>query len=221
MSCSGKCSPVRSTASTTAQARASAGASSLVSARQVSVEVCTPGSGPAPDGYMAGALARERLATPAAPALHERHPREARHQVELGRPHVAEGDRVGSPDPPDQLMVVGYEALPGDVELVEAEVGGGERERAHGLAGRKSLQLWHADLDHEVAARVDVRRNVLEACHLRVLAGEVVDRVEDEVGEREAAVGARRREVSDRDGDLAAARLGAQTLDHGSREVDA
>src|SRR3954454_13865719 len=67
----------------------------------------------------------------------------------------------------------------------------------------------------------EVRGDVLEARHLRVLGGQVVDRVEDEVGERERAPGARRREVTDHDRKVGASRLRAQARDHGAREIDA
>jgi hypothetical protein len=44
-----------------------------------------------PDGDVLGALAGERLALPAAPALAQRQAGDASHQVELGGPDVAEG----------------------------------------------------------------------------------------------------------------------------------
>ena len=83
------------------------------------------------------------------------------------------------------------------------------------------MKLRYTDLDHEVATGLEVGCDVLEAGHLRILGDEVVDRVEDEVGERERALSARRREVPDGHGDPVSAGLCAQTRNHGAREVDA
>ena len=88
------------------------------------------------------------------------------------------------------------------------------------LARGKRPQSRHADLDHEAAARLEVRGDVLEARDLRVLRRQVADRVEDDVRERERAVDLRRREVADRDLDLLPAGLLAQLGDHRLGEVD-
>ena len=94
-------------------------------------------------------------------------------------------------------------------------------ERLEDLAGRQSLQIRHPHFDHEAAARLQVRGDVLEARDLRVLRRQVHDRVEDEVREGERPVDGGRREVADRDADLLRALLRAQSLDHRGREVDA
>src|SRR6266566_6921352 len=47
-----------------------------------------------PDRDLLGAVARKRLAFPAAPALPKRHPGEPCHEVELRRPDVTEWDRA-------------------------------------------------------------------------------------------------------------------------------
>ncbi len=87
--------------------------------------------------------------------------------------------------------------------------------------GREPLEIGQHHLDHEAPARLEVRGRVLEARDLRVLRGQVHDRVEDEVGDREASLDRRRREVADRDADRLGARLGLQPRDHRLREVDA
>ena len=144
-----------------------------------------------PDGDVLGALARERLAPPPRPALAQRHPGEARHQVELGRPHVAERHRVQLELAVDDPVVVGDQALRRDVVLVEAEPRGVDVERADGLARRKPLELGDADLDHEAPARLEVRGDVAEARDLLVLGRQVHDRVEDEVRDGERPLDAR------------------------------
>src|SRR5262249_5855458 len=57
------------------------------------------------------AFARERLAPPTAPPLARMHPRDACHEVELGRPHVAERDRPRRDRSVVDVVVVGDEAL--------------------------------------------------------------------------------------------------------------
>ena len=113
------------------------------------------------------------------------------------------------------------EALARDVVLVDPPVAFARVEDVHRLAGREAPQVGHADLDHEAAARLEVRRDVAEARDLLRLRRQVVDRVEDEVGKAEGALDAGAREVADRDRDLRAARLLAQLRDHRLREVDA
>jgi hypothetical protein len=104
--------------------------------------------------------------------------------------------------------VVRDQALVDDVVLVEADVRRRSRRRPEALARGSAAR--HADLDHEAAARLEVRADVLEARDLRVLRGQVVDRVEDEVGEAERALDAGRGEIADRDRDRVAAGLGAE-----------
>jgi len=116
--------------------------------------------------------------------------------------------------------VVRDEALVRDVVLVDPPVALAGVEDVHRLARRQPPQLGHADLDHEAASGLEVRRDVTEAGHLLGLRRQVVDRVEDEVGERERAVEAGGGEVADRHGDPLAAGLLAQPRDHRLREVD-
>src|SRR5215210_1957570 len=66
-----------------------------------------------------------------------------------------------------------------------------------------------------------MRGNVLEAGDLLVLRRQVVDRVEDEVRERERPVHSRGGEVADRDGNIGAAGLLPQLRHHLAREIDA
>src|SRR5581483_2027525 len=70
-----------------------------------------------PDADERAALARERLAAPAAPALARAQAGDARHQIELRRPHVAERDRREAA----AAEVVRDEPLVRDVVLVEAQ----------------------------------------------------------------------------------------------------
>jgi hypothetical protein len=77
------------------------------------------------------------------------------------------------------------------------------------LARREPLEIRHPDLDDETAARLEVRRDVAEARHLRRLRRQVHDRVEDQVRDRERACDRRRGEVPDGDADVVAARLRA------------
>ena len=131
-----------------------------------------------------------------------RHARQLRHQVELRRPHVAERDREPLPlvrrrpkwCETRPWLSTSYSSIPtccSPTEKTCVVSPGGTR-----------CSSGHAHLDDEAAARLEVRRDVAEAGDLRRLRRQVVDRVEDEVGEPERAVGARRREVADRDGDV-------------------
>jgi len=112
------------------------------------------------------------------------------------------------------------EALVHEVVLVDPPVALARVEYVHRLARREPPQLGHADLDHEAAARLEVGRDVAEAGHLLGLRGQVVDRVEDEVSERERAVDPRCGKVADRHRDRLAAELLAQPRDHRLRKVD-
>src|SRR6185312_8214322 len=75
------------------------------------------------------------------------------------------------------------------------------------------------DLDDEVTAWLEMSRGVREHGDLPVLRRDVVDRVEDDVGERERPIDSRCRHVADLDRDLV--RLLPQLRDHVGREVDA
>src|SRR5215831_4763805 len=174
-----------------------------------------------PDRDVLAALARERLALPAAPAVSEPHSGELSHEIEFRGPRVPERHRQEFPAPVDEIEVMRGQALARDVVLVDAPVRVAPVEDDEPLSGREPLQVRESDLDHEAAAGLEVRGDIAETCDLLVLARQVRDRVVDEVGERERPVHVRRREVADRDADLLAARLLAQPRDHRSREIDA
>src|SRR5439155_12408513 len=76
-----------------------------------------------PQGDVPAALARERLALPAAPPPAQRHP-PPRHQVELRRPDVAERYRDDVHLFAGNRVVMRDETLRDDVVLVEAEMRG-------------------------------------------------------------------------------------------------
>ena len=59
-----------------------------------------------PDRDVGRALAGEWLAVPIAPPFAQRHPREARHQIELGRPHETERCREDVPPVVHEAVVV-------------------------------------------------------------------------------------------------------------------
>jgi hypothetical protein len=70
------------------------------------------------------------------------------------------------------------------------------------LPRRQPLKPRNHYLDDEAAGRREVRRDVAEAPDLRLLRGQVHDRVRDEVRERERALDRGSREVADRDTDV-------------------
>src|SRR2546421_225353 len=75
-------------------------------------------------------------------------------------------------------------------------------------------------LAHEATAGLEVRGDVLEARHLARLRGEVSDRVEHHVCDGEGPLDPRRRKVADRDVDVLAARLLAESGGHRLRQLD-
>src|SRR4051794_12376517 len=94
-----------------------------------------------PYRHMFAARAGERLPPEPAPALAEAHPRQLGHQVQLGRPDVAEWNRAADRAPVGcDLEVVGDQTLIGDVVLVEADVLVTDMERDHGLPRREPLE---------------------------------------------------------------------------------
>ena len=64
-----------------------------------------------PDRDVPAALGREGRAPPVLPAFAQTQARDPRHQVELGRPDVAERDRAALPAAVDEREVVGDETL--------------------------------------------------------------------------------------------------------------
>jgi hypothetical protein len=107
------------------------------------------------------------------------------------------------------LDVVGAHRLSGGVVEVEGPPAGGDLEGNGVLPARELAQFGRHDLDDEAAAGLQVSRSVTEAGHLGVLRRQIHDRVEDQVGEGEAARHHRGREVADRHADRIAARLRA------------
>ena len=159
---------------------------------------------------------------PVAPALAQRHPREPRHQVELRRPHVAERDRV---DPERRRPSRSSDARSGPGATTSysskpSRVGVTVNGRIVSPAGSRCRSGSITSITkHPPGSRCAAAFS--EARDLRVLRGQVHDRVEDEVGDREAALDRGRREIADRDADLLGAGLGLQPRHHRLREVDA
>jgi len=166
------------------------------------------------------ALVLERRAVPALPTIDEHEPGDARHQIELRGPHVAERHRERPPRTVLEVVVVRRGSLRGEVVLVEAEVGRVRGERPHPFAGMESPQVRDHDLDDEVAARREMMRRILEAGDLRVLCHQVHDRVEHQIDEREPTGDARGAHVADRDVERVATWLRPQLPDHRVRELD-
>ena len=187
----------------------------------LATQSCRPGS---PESFSrrrrACALARERLALPPAPALAHRHPGEARHQVELRRPDVAERRREDLDLVAGDPVVMRDEALSRDVVLIEPEVRRRDVEELEPLARWEVPQPRYDHLDDEAAARLEMGGDVLEARDLLVLRRQVHDRVGDEVRDRERSLDRGRSEVADRDADLLRSRLRLQPRDHGFRQID-
>src|SRR4051812_40757962 len=124
--------------------------------------------------------------------------RDSCHQVQLRRPRVAELDRARAKLAVLHVEVLTVHPLGDGVVHVERHPRGVGAPGQDGLAERKPLQLGNARLDDEAPARRQMCRRVLEAGDLAVLRGQVEDRVEDEVDEREVAVHARRGHVAAR-----------------------
>src|SRR5205085_10999324 len=108
---------------------------------------------------MLAALGRKGLTTPAAPPLAQSHPCNARHQIEFGRPDVSERHRNLYAFL--WVVVMRDQPLRNDVVLVEPEVLRTDVEGDEPLPGRQPSQFGDADLDHEAAAWLELRCNVL------------------------------------------------------------
>src|ERR671915_1051901 len=67
------------------------------------------------DRDMRRAVRRERLAPPAAPAVLQPHPRQARHQIELRRPRVPHLDRIRLDPAVGEVVVAAAQPLGDDV----------------------------------------------------------------------------------------------------------
>src|SRR5262249_47789571 len=152
---------------------------------------------------------RERLSVPAGPAVTQLESGELRHQVELGRPGVAEWDRPVLALPIGEFDVVAAVALRGVVEAVADDPCWARPVSLDVLPGRKKAQVRDSGLDHEASAWGEVLGDVAEARDLRFLRGEVVDRVEYQVGHRECALNPGRGHVADGHADGLAARFRA------------
>jgi len=89
------------------------------------------------------------------------------------------------------------------------------------LSGRQVAQVRDGGLDHEAAARGEVLGDVAEAGDLRVLRGEVVDRVVHQVGHRENVVHPDRGHVADGHADSVPAWLATEPGHHRPGQFDA
>ena len=155
------------------------------------------------------------------PPVAQPHPGQLRHQVELGRPHVPERHGAVLALTTGELDVVPLHGLRGRVIRVGHPAFLAHMPGQHVLPGREPAQLGNPALDDEAAAGPQMAGGVAEAGDLRVLAGQVHDRVEHQVGQREGAVHRGGGDVADGDRDSLAAGLGAQPGHHGPGQVDA
>src|SRR4051794_37506049 len=92
---------------------------------------------PDPRRDMPGAFAAERFAGPGLPAVLRLEAGDPGHQVQLGRPDVAERYRPEGAAAVRDADVVGAHPLGGDVVAVERPVGPVGAERHHCLPGRE------------------------------------------------------------------------------------
>src|SRR5205823_12956389 len=94
-------------------------------------------------------------------------------------------------------------------------------EDADGLARWYPLDLRNVVLDQEVAARSQMRGGVTEAGDLLILAGEIRDRVAEQVDEAEHTVDDGRGEVTNADRDGVTVGLSPKPRRHGLGQFDA
>src|SRR6267143_3916166 len=112
---------------------------------------------------VAPAFTREGLTFPATPPFAQRHSSESCHQIQFGRPHIAERRRKGLKFPVHHPVVMGVRVLRRDIIFLEPEMCRGHLERVDGLARRQTLQLRNVVLDDKAAARFQMRGDVAEA----------------------------------------------------------
>jgi hypothetical protein len=170
---------------------------------------------------MLTAFARKGFPAPAGPPFNQSQSCELRHEVELCRPYISEGNRGVVTATIEDLDIVRSHRLRDDVVDIKRPLRRAHVKRHDGLPRRKAAQIWDSDLNDETAIGLKVRGDVAEARNLGFLSREIHDRVEDQVRDGERPIHTRRREVADRDTDGVAARLGAQPSDHSGRELDA
>src|SRR4029453_18615904 len=111
-----------------------------------------------PNRNVLGALARERLPLPTAPALAQRHAREPRHQVKLRRPHIAKRRRDGVDLAVLDPVVMRDESLTDNVVLVKADVPRLDDERLERFTRREPLQPGNEKPDDKAAAWPEIPR---------------------------------------------------------------
>src|SRR6267143_4581671 len=94
-----------------------------------------------PNRNVAPAFTREGLTLPATPPFAQRHSSESCHQIQLGRPHIAERRRKGLKFSVHHPVVMGVGDLRRDVIFLEPEMCRGHLERVDGLARSQTFEL--------------------------------------------------------------------------------
>ena len=157
---------------------------------------------------------------PIAPAVAETEAGEARHQVELRGPGVADLDRVETDllIPDDHVLAL--QPLAHGIVLRHLQADplvryGGDLQSA-GEVGA----LGDESFEHEDSVSGEMRGHVLETAHLFVLGWEREEGVVGHEDQGELALDRHIGEVAHRDGDRLSSGLGAQAGDHGRREID-
>ena len=134
------------------------------------------------DGDVGAAEAGERLSLPSGPTLLQPQPGKPRHQVELGRPRVAQlhGKRLDAAV--GEQVVLGAEPLRDHVVDVDGNPSGSAR---NGMMVWPSGRRWRSGTCVSMRNRppAEMRGGVLEARDLGILRHQVEDRVEDEIDE--------------------------------------
>jgi len=174
-----------------------------------------------PDRDVTRAVGSKRLPLPASPSLAQPHSGDPRHQVEFGRPDVAKRHVMYSGMVTVDPVVVGDEALHGDVVLVESEPGGAYQKWPHRLAGWQSLEFRNRDLDCEAATWFQVGGSVPEAFDLFILRRQIHDRIPDHVDDLERPVDSGGGGVANGDADVLGAGLCLQSFNHRRGEINA
>ena len=166
------------------------------------------------------AAGRERGSGPVRPAILQPQPRDARHQVQLRRPGVAElyGEHLDARLPDEQMARV-Y-ALLVNVELRHVEEDRVAMDiRRNLLAAGQPRDVGDERLDNEYASLVQVPGHRLEATRLCVLVRQREERGEHDEDEVVPSVEREVGEVADPHGDVRPARLPPELGDHRLRRV--
>jgi len=143
------------------------------------------------------ACAREPFSRPARPALTQPQSSKLCHEVKFRRPHISERDRTVLAAAPYDFDVIGAQCLSRYVVQVERPASRAYMAWYGGLPDWELLQLRDHDLNDETAARGEMRRGIAEAFHLGSLRGQIHDRAENQIDERERSVDSGRGEVAD------------------------